>query len=143
MEDITSAMRKYSKFRRNRTLPTKWIFWYIFMVFKRALRFIPLYFIILVFEWKMLPYLASGPIGATDLNCTSAKLLPTLFFFNTNYAGTDAKMCSPWLWYLAADIQCFLLVPILVLVFRRYPKQALSASAGLALACTICTFWIC
>lgn len=120
-----------------------WPGWYIFMVIKRAFRFVPLYFVILVFEWKMLPYLSQGPLGATDFNCSSPKFIRTLFFVNTTYAGTDNKMCSPWLWYLAADMQLFLLVPILVGIFRRFPKQSLALCATLGMACLVTTFWIC
>ena len=143
IEDIAQAMELNKNYRRSRTHLRMWLGWYIFMVIKRALRFIPLYFIILVFEWKMLPYLAQGPLGATDFNCSSPKLLQTLFFFNTKYAGTTDKMCSPWLWYLGADMQLFLLVPLLVVLFRRFSKYSLAASVTLAVACLVTTFWIC
>ena len=52
----------------------------------------------------MIPYLTDGPMGATDFNCTGPKFLETLFFINTTYAGTNDKMCSPWLWYLGVDM---------------------------------------
>lgn len=142
-ENIELAMRKHPNFKKNMTHFIQWPKWYIFFIVKRAIRFLPLFFFILAFEWKVLPYLSLGPMGATDFNCSNSKFLKTLFFLKNDYAGTDTKMCSPWLWYLSVDMQLFLFMPILMLIFTKFPKLSMSISSTLAATCMFLTFYIC
>jgi len=117
---------------------------YAFLALKRYVRYLPLFALVLVYEWKILPNMSSyGPLSATDLNCSRNKFFDTLFLRNNEYAGTDTKMCSPWLWYLKVDFELFLTVPIIVLISKLAPKVTIFFVNFLALGCSAWTAYVC
>lgn len=115
---------------------------YIFLGVKRYFRYFPLLLLTILYEWKVLPKIASGPMAGTDLNCSKSKFWDTVFLFNNNYAGED-KMCSPWLWYLRVDFILFMTVPLICLLYSKLPKSAIILSGGLSLSCLGYAFYRC
>lgn len=117
-------------------------FLYGYFAVKRYLRFFPLLLLTLIYEWKILPLVATGPLAASDLKCTRDTFFSTLLLFNNKYTG-EGKMCSPWLWYLKVDFELFMVVPIICLLFKFLPKMAIGISTLLGVSCIAFTAHLC
>ncbi|XP_045478918.1 nose resistant to fluoxetine protein 6-like isoform X2 [Harmonia axyridis] len=73
------------------------------------------------------PYLGNGPhwsdVRANQKMCQDV-WWATIFYFQ-NYLGQN-EICAGHSWYLAVDMQLYLLSPIILYLLRKFPKQAIS-----------------
>lgn len=99
-------------------------------VFGRFLRLIPVYaFIIMAFVW-VVGHLGQGPLWYlmedTYKNC-SELWYTNLLFINNFYPAVYDNQCMAWTWYLANDMQFFIIGFFIVQAFKC--KKALGVSA--------------
>mmetsp|Transcript_40887 Transcript_40887/g.65667 ORF Transcript_40887/g.65667 Transcript_40887/m.65667 type:complete len:520 (+) Transcript_40887:887-2446(+) len=98
-------------------------FLYMKMAFARYVRLTPLYAVLLFFYWKVFPYMGEGPYtnlafnvyNKQDESCGKYWWTNLLYINNLvpwNQAGQHG--CMGWSWYLANDMQFFLLTPFVV-----------------------------
>ncbi|GBG31265.1 Nose resistant to fluoxetine protein 6 [Hondaea fermentalgiana] len=97
---------------------------YGMLILGRYLRLTPVYALVVLFFWKVLPHLGSGPywsvVPRTVEACEGSFIFNMLYVNNIFPLGSAGALtsCAGWTWYLANDFQFFLLVPFLVLLFK-------------------------
>ncbi|XP_033122588.1 nose resistant to fluoxetine protein 6-like [Anneissia japonica] len=103
--------------------------------FHRWWRITPVYIMALAIWSSLLIHLASGPYANATFNYARQlcrdNWWTNLLYINNLYpfSGNGANMCMGWSWYLAADMQFFIITPpLLVLLFKR-PRLGLTAVA--------------
>jgi peptidoglycan/LPS O-acetylase OafA/YrhL len=89
----------------------------------RIYRIVPLYLLIVLFGWKIMPQFVVGVAGYTyqelvDYDCHDTWWSNILFLNNFLPVGKTAY-CFGHSWYLAVDIQCFLPLPILLVLYYK------------------------
>ncbi|CAL1284196.1 unnamed protein product [Larinioides sclopetarius] len=97
------------------------ISWFSFYV-HRLVRIIPMYFIVLGFYSTLFSYLGSGPVWPTyDTNpvCRENWMWHVLFINNFN---SNMKQCLTTTWYLACEIQLYIISPVFLVLLIRRPK---------------------
>ena len=90
----------------------------------RYLRITPVYLFCTLFFWSLMPYIGSGPlwfntkkiIGDCEENWYANLLYVSNFIFESDNA------CLPSGWYLAADMQLFIVSTIIVLVYTKLDR---------------------
>ena len=90
----------------------------------RYLRITPVYLFCTLFFWSLLPYIGSGPlwfntkkiIGDCEENWYANFLYVSNFIFESDNA------CLPSGWYLAVDMQLFIVSTIIVLVYTKLDR---------------------
>lgn len=97
--------------------------WGLFFL-HRFLRIMPVYLITTYFYIFVFPYLGFGP--AWYLYEYSSKAGCDDYWWNNfvllnNFLPTDEYSCMPWGWYIACDLQFFLLSPLLLIL--QYNKK--------------------
>lgn len=125
---ITGLLTCYLMFKQNdaypfMTQPTKWIAFIIY----RYLRIMPVYLIAVLYSKNIAKYTNYGPIwdyGTSSLSqrriCEEESWLWTLLF-GANFKK-PLEHCIPGAWYLANDMQFFLVTPIFLIFLHRSPK---------------------
>ena len=117
------------------------------LVFARAMRILPLYTFCLGFYTQIAPHLGSGPFWYQWLGL----LKPchdygwTNFLFLNNFVPWDlgiTETCFYHSWYLAVDMQLFLLAPLLVFVYQKNQKRGRQATLALYLCSVIVTCYL-
>lgn len=110
----------------------------------RMARLLPLYVFTLLFFWRFaVLFGGEGPLFfqySEHAKCESSFLWHILFVNNLIPWGARDS-CMQWTWYLACDVQFFMLVPVLVSIYYHSRKK-FWLSIGLlwfvsALLCTI------
>jgi len=138
----TSVLRELAKPERGGKLsgPS-----YLLMVASRWARLAPVYAAVLLWYWKLLPSLLWGPLWMEQFTMPKAAgNLPNskdcdgfwwtnLLFVNNLKPWEGPPMCAPWTWYLAVDMQLFLLVPFIATLALRHGLRKGGAGAGFAL----------
>eukprot|EP01133_Synstelium_polycarpum_P007907 gene7907-9283_t len=111
----------------------------------RIARLSPLYIFVLFFFWKLSPMLGTGPFWYLydQLTLTCDRYWWTnILYINNLYPTTMNNECMNWSWFLANDMQMYLLAPIIVITFR-FKKQAGYALVALLVALTFTTnIWL-
>lgn len=101
--------------------PIEWCMLYMHRVY----RILPGYMYILVLLWSGIKYLGSGPLwfqqGNLDTDCGDYWWANALFLNNFLPNGMG-NMCLTQSWYLANDMQFFVLTPPLLYLYHRYRK---------------------
>jgi len=97
---------------------------YIMVMLARWLRLTPTYAWVLLFFWKVLPQLGTGPywnLGDAAQQCEHSWWANMLYINNIVPwdKSSTMTMCMGWSWYLANDFQFFLLVPIIVHMYLK------------------------
>ncbi|KAM9971734.1 hypothetical protein ACTFIW_011717 [Dictyostelium discoideum] len=97
-------------------------FWVAYVV-HRFVRLSPLYYFMIFFSMWVAPMIGSGPIfyqysQFTNLGCSSSWWTNFLYF--NNLYSTLATECYAVSWYLANDMQFFLLTPFILILFRKW-----------------------
>jgi peptidoglycan/LPS O-acetylase OafA/YrhL len=90
--------------------------------FNRFMRLFPLYLFTLLFFWKYITlYGGEGPMFFMyDVNNECSKnWIWHLLFINNLIPWSSHDNCMSWTWYLANDMQFYLLVPLLANLFYR------------------------
>ena len=88
----------------------------------RFLRLTPTYMFLLFFYWHVAVHLGNGPnvLGALGPDSGQAKLCQkywwtNLFYINNFYPVKFGDECMGWTWYLANDMQFFVISPLLLI----------------------------
>ncbi|XP_028392820.1 nose resistant to fluoxetine protein 6-like [Dendronephthya gigantea] len=98
----------------------------------RFLRLTPAMMFVILFVVQLEPFVDKGPLWQQHLNKQTCdeywwtNLLYINNFYPTNPA-TDS--CLSWLWYLAVDMQFFILTPIIIYIFYRYEYRGVIGSS--------------
>ncbi|KAH8235404.1 hypothetical protein KR038_007025, partial [Drosophila bunnanda] len=111
------------------------------MYLHRYLRLTPIVALAILVYMKMLPLLAAGPMydnaGFFDYSICKKTWYWTLLYVQ-NYATTD--ICLGHTWYLAVDMQLYLLAPILLIVLYKWGKKGAAAILTIMLLLSACLF---
>ena len=117
------------------------------LVMGRLLRILPLYMMLLGFWIYVAPHLGGGPFWhqwqpllqpCRDYGWTN--LLFVNNFYPLNLANTQT--CFYHSWYLAVDLQLFLLAPIIVYLYQQHPRAGKFATLTLMLTSMAVTFYL-
>ena len=103
----------------------------------RYLRLTPTYAFVLFFGWHLGNHLVSSPIFAVTnilAEACSKNWWTNLLYINNLYPWKLADECMPWAWYLANDMQFFVLAPLVILPFYYLIPLGLTV-AGVMLFC--------
>lgn len=132
---ITGFLLGYSFYKE---IQQRCITWWkaLIMILHRILRFLPSYAIIILKTYAVSMYLNDvSPYWMIENNETNCKLYwwRNLIFIN-NWFPTK-EMCMSWSWYLAVDLQCFVLGIFLLMFYSRFRIQALATGFAIIMYC--------
>ena len=88
----------------------------------RYLRLLPIYAVVICVQIYFMSLFADGPISYFQHSMT--KNCKDKWYYNLIYGNnmiTAMTSCNGWTWYLANDMQMFLLIPFLVLIYKYKP----------------------
>lgn len=110
-------------FLYERLLEGKGMDWFL-IYFHRIWRILPVYTFIMLIYVTIIPVLGDGPfwfklthiIETTSPNCWS-----NLLFINNIYPTDEAEQCMGWGWFLAVDMQFFLVSPFIIFIHYKKP----------------------
>ncbi|KAF8796720.1 Nose resistant to fluoxetine protein 6 like protein [Argiope bruennichi] len=110
----------------------------------RYIRLTPVYIIVVAFYTTLNKYLGTGPIwpdasAGTDPNCDASWWRNLLYI--TNFQP-DIQKCMAWTWYLANDMQFYIISPLFLVTLWRWPKIGYSVMASFLCATYITSFVI-
>ncbi|CAL1277772.1 unnamed protein product [Larinioides sclopetarius] len=110
----------------------------------RYIRLTPVYMIVVAFYSTLNKYLGSGPIwpdaaANTDPNCDVSLWRNLLYFSNFQ---PDIQKCMAWTWYLANDMQFYIISPLFLVTLWRWPKIGYSVMASFLCITYITSFVI-
>ncbi|KAJ5073227.1 o-acyltransferase [Anaeramoeba ignava] len=88
----------------------------------RIIRLLPVFTYVLFFSYTLAPYLGNGPVwprtkNLLETNCK--KYWWTNILFINNFYPKFMDQCMMHLWYIADDLQFYLITPFIVLAFVR------------------------
>ncbi|KAH8421541.1 hypothetical protein KR009_012235 [Drosophila setifemur] len=111
------------------------------MYLHRYLRLTPIVGVAILVYTQLLGHLAKGPLaveeGLFDYSVCSTNWYLTLLYVQ-NYVPTD--LCLPHTWYLAVDMQLYILSPLLLIVLYKWGKKAAGGVLVLMLLLSGCLF---
>ena len=82
----------------------------------RYLRLTPIYAFVLFFAWHLNPHFASGPASSIPTpNACSSYWWTNLLYINNFYPWRLQDECAGWTWYLANDMQFYVIAPLVVI----------------------------
>ena len=99
-----------------------------FMIYvHRYLRLTPLAMFILFFLWTLTEYLGNGPLWIDARS--SAKDCEKYWYTNLIYLNNfipdfTGSKCFSIGWYLAVDMQCYCVFPIVIIIYTKYKREA-------------------
>ncbi|GFU10867.1 nose resistant to fluoxetine protein 6 [Trichonephila clavipes] len=102
-----------------------WLYFYI----HRFIRLTPVYMMVIAFYTTLMSHLGSGPLWSikdTDPNCQASWWWNILYINNFQ---TSADQCMGWAWYLANDMQFYVISPLFLITLFRWPKIGYSLVA--------------
>lgn len=102
----------------------------------RIWRITPLYMFVVGFYSTMIVHLNSGPGKNNAKNiripCERAWWTNLLFINNlVPFPGTIMHRCVPWTWYLAVDMQFYMISPIIIIILYKYRNCGFALIAAL------------
>ena len=114
------------------------------LLLARVVRILPLYAMCLGFYTQIAPQLGGGPFWHQwiDLLKPCHDAIWTNLLFVNNFLPLDRPTidtCFYHSWYLAVDMQLFVLAPLLVFWFQFRPRQGLTVTASLFVASVAAT----
>jgi peptidoglycan/LPS O-acetylase OafA/YrhL len=98
-----------------------WVYIYV----HRFYRILPAYMFCLFLTWAFLKYIGNGPvwfIGDGLNNECKNYWWTNLIFLNNFIPDGDGSGCMGWSWYMANDMQFFLITPIILFLYHRIHK---------------------
>ncbi|GIY81470.1 nose resistant to fluoxetine protein 6 [Caerostris extrusa] len=113
-----------------------WLYFYI----HRFIRLTPVYMIVLAFYTTLDSHISSGPIWPdvdVDPSCQSRWWWNILYI---NNFLTASEQCMGWAWYLANDMQFYVICPLFLIALWRRPVIGYSLLGVTFAASTITTF---
>ena len=92
----------------------------------RFLRLSPVYFFMIFLKFKVVPYVGSGPVWfLPDYHYCEKYWWTNILYINNFYPAT-MEQCYNVSWYLAADMQFFIISPIFILLLYNFWEVGLS-----------------
>jgi len=123
MSGFFFAFIALSKLQKMRPSPKN----YMVLAFHRLFRIWPAYIFAILFFWRILPLMGSGPVWfqMTDTTslCENGKVLQNLFFVD-DFLVESQNYCYGWGWYLSNDFQMFLMTPFFLWWYIKNRKAA-------------------
>ncbi|XP_055947830.1 nose resistant to fluoxetine protein 6-like [Argiope bruennichi] len=114
-----------------------WLYFYV----HRYVRLTPVYMIVVAFYTTISPFLGSGPLWPDyDVvqNCKDNWWWNLLYI--NNFQSINYKQCMSWSWFLANDMQFYVVSPLFLISLWRWPKIGYSL-VGLFFSITfVCNF---
>jgi len=116
---------------------------WILALLHRYLRLGPAYFFALMIYINLGPYLGSGPLWAAYQQDESWETCREKWWTNVLYVNNMKSLagvgggCMGWTWYLALDMQYFVVSTLLLTLFRWAPKLVKSLFLLIAVSCMI------
>ena len=104
---------------------------FVFFYIHRLLRLSPAYYFAVFLNFKVLPYVGSGPLWLLgNVHRCEKYWWTNLLYINNFYPTTFSDQCYGSTWYLANDMQFFIISPIFVLLLYHFWEIGLSTIAG-------------
>ena len=101
----------------------------------RLLRLSPVYYLAVFLYFKVLPHVGSGPIWFLDEVSSCEKYWWTnILYINDFYPTTWHNSCYTVTWYLADDMQLFIISPVFLLLLYHHWKIGFATIVGTMLA---------
>ncbi|KAK0082718.1 hypothetical protein PV325_009958 [Microctonus aethiopoides] len=97
--------------------------------FHRWLRLTPALGVLLLFAVYIFPKFGSGPMWEAPMTSQSnycSKNWWRILLYVQNYGSSENLMCLGYTWYLAVDMQLFLISPLILIPLIKKPKIGLS-----------------
>ena len=150
MSAVLVAYFTLKEMDKNKGKPTiKWIMFWVMFYVHRYIRLTAVYAIVIGLHATLLKYFADGPLSfliTKQINkCQNGWYLNLLYINNFAYEIEDVEgemNCLGWTWYLANDMQFFLISPIIIYALWRNIKKGVFLSALLLIASTVTPFII-
>eukprot|EP00054_Salpingoeca_dolichothecata_P018077 m.110468 g.110468 ORF g.110468 m.110468 type:complete len:668 (+) comp22721_c0_seq1:1-2004(+) len=107
----------------------------------RYLRLSPLYFLVLIFYIKIQRYLGQGPywfFAQYTPDACSQDWWANLLYINNFYpnGGDVQNTCMGWTWYLANDMQFYIISPIFLLALHKSRRLGFAIWSVVLVVCT-------
>jgi hypothetical protein len=117
---------------------------YIFIVIKRYARILPMVAVITMFVVYVLPYITYR--WPNNKQIQSGQETPMYWgswslAYAWNIFGGPENINAGWFWYLVVDFQCFLIVPILLMLLPIDKRLPIALSVGLVIASCTYGMW--
>lgn len=112
---------------------------FLFYYAHRYLRLTPTYAFVLFFSWHLMPYFASGPSSSLQSpNACTTYWWTNLLYINNFYPWKLQDECAGWTWYLANDMQFYVMAPLVIIpLYYLFPFGIAIASSILASGFTV------
>ena len=116
-----------------RQMKKKGRFPFIHYYLHRYLRLTPIYAFVLFFSWNLMFYFATGPAFAFQTpDACSNYWWTNLLYINNFHPWKLKDECAGWTWYLANDMQFYIIAPLVVIpLYYLYPVGLVVASSFL------------
>ncbi|GBN53727.1 Nose resistant to fluoxetine protein 6, partial [Araneus ventricosus] len=102
---------------------TQWLYFYT----HRYVRLTPVYMIVLAFYATISPFLGSGPLWPDyDVISTCKDNWWWNMLYINNFQALFYDQCMEWSWYLANDMQFYVISPLFLITLWRWPKVGYS-----------------
>ncbi|GBM82277.1 Nose resistant to fluoxetine protein 6 [Araneus ventricosus] len=100
-----------------------WLYYYI----HRYIRLTPVYMIVVAFYTTISPFLGSGPLWPdyTVIQDCKENWWWNVLYIN-NFLSINLKQCMAWSWFLAIDMQFYVISPLFLITLWRWPKAGYS-----------------
>ena len=116
--------------------------------FHRFWRLTPVYAFVLMIWGSLVVYTLNGPGGIVFRNdkksmqiidICSTTWWANLLYLNNFYPhlGDLQNQCMPWTWYLANDMQFYVISPLIIILMYRYKRAAVAVCAFLIVGCIV------
>ncbi|XP_033118071.1 nose resistant to fluoxetine protein 6-like [Anneissia japonica] len=128
---------------RNNNGKLNWVMFYV----HRYLRLTPVYMLVIFIFTTLTPYFATGPLYSYIFDPNPAPGVDTqitlcqdywwtnLLYINNLYPQPIQKQCLDWGWYLANDMQFFIISPFIIYLLYHYFFAGIAAWCILLLTC--------
>eukprot|EP00357_Protocruzia_adherens_P011267 CAMPEP_0115000730 /NCGR_PEP_ID=MMETSP0216-20121206/16935_1 /TAXON_ID=223996 /ORGANISM="Protocruzia adherens, Strain Boccale" /LENGTH=780 /DNA_ID=CAMNT_0002365891 /DNA_START=18 /DNA_END=2360 /DNA_ORIENTATION=- len=117
-----------------------------YIYFHRFFRLLPLYTFLLFFFWQLAWLLPLSspmkPYYKEQAMLCNEGWWTHLVFLN-NFLPIGANPCFDWSWYLAVDMQCFLVIPILSFLYYKNKRLGVFSTCFVTAACIGVGIWVC
>ena len=106
-------------------------FSFISFYIHRLLRISPAYFFVLFLNFKVLPYIGAGPFWfLSNVHRCEQYWWSNVLYINNFYPPAFLEQCYTISWYLAIEMQFFIISPIFILLLYHFWKIGLATILG-------------
>ena len=107
---------------------------FILFYIHRLLRLSSAYYFVFFFYFKVLPYVGSGPLWfLQDFHYCEKYWWTNILYINNFYPTSFSDQCFSLSWFVANDMQFFIISPIFLLLLYHFWETAISTIAGIML----------